>query len=578
MKYRFFILLLLAILVLSGCACDHIWTEADCLHPAVCANCEAPGAQALGHNWLDATCTQVKTCTRCGSTDADPLGHSFGQWVFLDDQMSRTCSVCALEEKTDLDRGLYLEILLTGHWNLFGITQEGVIQYISQENFTDLYLHFGADQTATFRLPDGPNQAAAWRFDSYEATDECETYRFTLTCGENAYPMELRHQSRKNVPAYLLVIPGSQQEFHMVQTEDGEQSLLSIWGIMNSTAAQPMGNPQNWLRFREDRTVEGFLGSDVEGIWHIYPRVQYQVDRANPLAYGIVIENRAGTQTQIFHGTLSTDGELRLDVKINGRYQTFGPIDEAHLADIFAAVERLLGVWSSTEVHTFGEFTGYCGDYTITFHEDNTVTANLGKELTGYWMLFPNYWEDYQGRPKRKYTYVVQFEGSREEVQCSIDDDGRLNVSNCSQLKDKDVTFLPLTQEGTLLLQGVFSPIGNWKSYYYRVKNAADQTTVQEDVFTDAYSITFHADGTFTAQLGDSVSGIWRYEYFVDIYGEPGTETEEYRWAYRITLQDSTESQGEYVNAGEASLLFITLPHPEIEGLEIIYAMQKEVP
>lgn len=54
-KHLFFgSLLMIGLLVLSGCSCNHVWKEADCLNP--------------------------KTCSRCQETDGEPLGHTSGEW------------------------------------------------------------------------------------------------------------------------------------------------------------------------------------------------------------------------------------------------------------------------------------------------------------------------------------------------------------------------------------------------------------------------------------------------------------------------------------------------------------------
>ena len=113
MKKRILCLsLVLMLSLLSGCACAHEWTDADCLNPQICTNCEEIGAEALGHDWAAATCEQAETCRRCGETQGKLLAHTYGDWTFGETDMTHTCLNCGAEETTELDREIYLETLL----------------------------------------------------------------------------------------------------------------------------------------------------------------------------------------------------------------------------------------------------------------------------------------------------------------------------------------------------------------------------------------------------------------------------------------------------------------------------------
>ena len=95
MKKTLLILLALSLLLLSGCSCDHRWTEADCLSPKICAECGEIEGEALGHRWKEASCTQAKTCESCGETEGEALGH---HWQEADCLTPKTCTVCAETE------------------------------------------------------------------------------------------------------------------------------------------------------------------------------------------------------------------------------------------------------------------------------------------------------------------------------------------------------------------------------------------------------------------------------------------------------------------------------------------------
>ncbi len=97
MKKRFVLLLLavLCLLALSGCACEHVWEEADCTTPKTCSECSETEGAPLGHSWLAATCSAPKTCENCGETEGEALPHTFADATCSAPQ---TCSVCGETE------------------------------------------------------------------------------------------------------------------------------------------------------------------------------------------------------------------------------------------------------------------------------------------------------------------------------------------------------------------------------------------------------------------------------------------------------------------------------------------------
>lgn len=120
-RKHIFLLLIAVTLLLTGCACDHQWTDANCASPKTCAecgetegsplehvwlaatcnapstcrNCGATEGEKLSHQWQDATCTEAKTCTVCGETEGEAPGHS---WVAASCLYPAYCQVCGVEE------------------------------------------------------------------------------------------------------------------------------------------------------------------------------------------------------------------------------------------------------------------------------------------------------------------------------------------------------------------------------------------------------------------------------------------------------------------------------------------------
>ena len=80
-KWLALLLVLVCLLVLAGCECEHNWTAPDCVNPERCTKCGEYGGPPLGHTWIDPTCEDPAICSVCGKEDAEPLGHKAGQWV-----------------------------------------------------------------------------------------------------------------------------------------------------------------------------------------------------------------------------------------------------------------------------------------------------------------------------------------------------------------------------------------------------------------------------------------------------------------------------------------------------------------
>ena len=99
MKKIFCVFIAMAMLAtcLTGCACEHEWSDADCQGTMTCNLCgEKQDAGLVGnHVWIDASCESPKTCKACGLTEGDALGHD---WLDATCETAKTCNIC---HKTD---------------------------------------------------------------------------------------------------------------------------------------------------------------------------------------------------------------------------------------------------------------------------------------------------------------------------------------------------------------------------------------------------------------------------------------------------------------------------------------------
>lgn len=96
--------ILLPVLVLTGCGCDHEWDDATCTEPKTCSKCGETEGEALGHTWSEADCEHPKTCAVCGLTEGVPLGHTEGSWETVEtdlvnatETVKKICTVCSAE-------------------------------------------------------------------------------------------------------------------------------------------------------------------------------------------------------------------------------------------------------------------------------------------------------------------------------------------------------------------------------------------------------------------------------------------------------------------------------------------------
>ena len=95
-KYIYVMLLvILTVVLLTACSCEHEWGKATCTTPVTCTKCGETAGEALGHEWANATCATPVTCTKCRETAGEALGH---KWVDATCTTAKTCSVCNVIE------------------------------------------------------------------------------------------------------------------------------------------------------------------------------------------------------------------------------------------------------------------------------------------------------------------------------------------------------------------------------------------------------------------------------------------------------------------------------------------------
>lgn len=122
---------LLSAVILTGCSCEHEWTEATCTAPKTCTLCGLTEGETLGHSWQEADCVTAKTCVRCDLKEGSLLGHSWKEATCTD---AKTCTLCAVTEGNPLDHTWVGETTLytAPSCAVCGITGETLPGYLAQ--------------------------------------------------------------------------------------------------------------------------------------------------------------------------------------------------------------------------------------------------------------------------------------------------------------------------------------------------------------------------------------------------------------------------------------------------------------
>lgn len=114
-------MLSILMLFLTGCECEHEWSDASCSEPQTCSLCGNTQGMALGHTvdkWVsvsDSTCTEngieEGVCIACHekvTRNTEVAPHTEGEWEItreatenISGEKSIRCTVCGQVLKTD---------------------------------------------------------------------------------------------------------------------------------------------------------------------------------------------------------------------------------------------------------------------------------------------------------------------------------------------------------------------------------------------------------------------------------------------------------------------------------------------
>ena len=513
-------------LTLGGCACEHEWIPADCLKAAICSKCEETGEPALGHDFAAATCLDPEHCTRCGETNGEALGHTYGEWVIGDETMSRSCTLCAIQETAEIDREVAFQQMLPGHWD-FGNSWHGVNigPYDLSWSMIPSALWAGEDGSVWFL--NGQNvYEGVWEYDSYQELENGGAYLFHVVVdGEKAGSMHLMDIQRADLEPQVMYST-SDGSYTVLKRNDQLEHLLEGRSL---TFADD--GTTDWVTFEPGRVAVGNIGGEFVGTWHIKPIGQ----RYSGSIWEVNIHFQRSGETKVICFQIFLDDEdipseeemKRLTVRALGtsdswEYYRFTDGDTlGKMLDVETGGEKnIIGTWTSENLIFYPEGSAESveketQDYTLTFLEDGTFTAVFDKEYSGTWKYQKvEIKQDYLAYYDYPYYYYqVELQGTDVSMTVQTLNYGRINV-HASDGSQSMMGWYNKTDDGGAD-HAALAPeliVGQWDAVEM-VENTS-QGTVAHVPEAGSYTLTVNPDGTFSMNMGGEVSGEWRFSEY----------------------------------------------------------------
>lgn len=529
MKKRYLLILLVALLCLTGCECKHEWTEADCLVPKTCANCGITDGEALGHTfdpatceapetcircggvqgeklehqWKDAVCEVPQTCALCGMTQGEAPGHTMGKWTVSGETMSRLCKVCNYAEEQPIDREAYVWDHIVGHWDPYIIYMGGEGYWATALGNQSVGFCIRITEEGALTLVDGDTvREGTVSFKEYKD----DYYFVDLTIeGEEEPWVAILDDSTGEVLLCMISIFFSQHE--------------QICSYAQGLWATADGGVVRSLTLHEDGTFD--YNGEITGQWHVRPAV---VDEYNSRISKVLLSYAQDGEEKTDYLELHLgDGNMPLEeylhygtaygyAYLGSEYYSMSKTEPEQLVKLEAALtagqEKLLGTWNSQTAgkYIYDDSKSYDWiqeGYSLEFREDGTFTAQLDKEKTGTW----RFTEVINGSNYMYYHYELEYEDAGDVIDLSISlsESGTLDYTEFYEGRNEHYSFRPgsdpAAEEGRNML------CRQWASRYARTYM---QDTETDDYWEETgYSLQFREDCTFSGTMEEPISGIW---------------------------------------------------------------------
>ena len=530
-KICILVMALAMLLMLSACGCEHEWAEATCLTPKTCTKCEEVEGEALGHDWAAATCTAPETCTRCGETQGEMLPHTYGEWVMGETEMTRTCVDCGAEESDEIDYALFAKKAILGKWEFYLSVLDGkpMDAYDIKDGIVYCYVEATEDGKFHYELAGGTVYDYNWEFLSYDPESKGFAYQLTSEEADGTIILSVVESAAEDA---MLMYLSDTEYIALFQDDQLTEGVLGPW-------VSTENGQISYLELAEDHTFTGDVNGEVTGSWHIKPitTAPYSEDMK---VFAITFDGTRGEEPFAITVNSYLYGEDPyaslhygdFSVSIDGEYLTFSHSGDDGVAALKTAIEeapkKVLGTWTSKTVTAYKDSDSESRtttDYTMTFMEDGTFTAQLDEPYTGTWEV-----DDVSASGSSvSYRYTMHLAGVSETMSVNFYDyDGNLtaNVFDQKTGTSYNLNFAQLSEEQLAEVEkGPTLAIGTWTAVEGRFYNSETQT--QESYDVSGWSLTVNEDGTYTAHLNTDVTGTW---YFYDYSTADFNEGHEYNF------------------------------------------------
>ena len=474
MKKSLLILLILSLLLLSGCSCSHEWTEASCSAPKTCAlcgetegtplqhswrdaDCENPRTctlcgeiqgEALGHLWQEATCETGETCSRCSKSQGEPLPHALGTLQKVGDTMFRKCSVCGWEESVPFAAEAYLQEKLVGTWICRSISQDSSDGSYHNEVICDWLdadtVTFRGDGTFTAQL--GESKTGTWAYRETIENNGLLTYYCDLHYdgdGEDViHSVSYSDDFGVSIlEAHSTMVTGYHFQPPTPEMEAAGAHILGTWYSTmyityeldpNSYAYEKdtiTFDLDHSITFLEDGTLTAQFFGEKTGTWFCSNIYEGQYNTL--YTYQIQFDGESQIYNCIYSYNIhspNTGLDLNLDKDNKPVSYLFHPMTEAECLEYARAPELLSGSWASISAEYWSadaeEPTKEETDqYYLTFQPDGTFWGTLLTECRGKWEI------DSYDPETGVYSYLIPAPGNTNYFySVELRPDGTLSV------------------------------------------------------------------------------------------------------------------------------------------------------
>lgn len=430
------------------------------------------------HEWTDANCLTAKTCARCGETEGEPLGHS---WTDATCTAPKTCAAC-------------------------GVTEGTVLEH----SWTDATCE---DPKTCTACGGTEGEALGHSFGQWDFGTEDMTRTCTVCSGTETTEID--------------------REIWLRQTLEGSWDLVA--GIADGSVTFIQGESGFMavaLRFYGDN--QGYL---------------YTTSEAQPFTWELM-ETEDSSDPNLLYAKLTPEDQsspmiILVDASQDSLHFFLSQTQRWLFFQNQPLTQALTGLWAGTDYGI--ETLKLSADHTFTgsfAHYNLDTRANVNEDISGIWYVFPEY--TYGGLVFCDLYLCTSEDGNTKQYMAAVYLTDQESYSADSLLHGELKLFLAmdgnshsfdgLDDEAYAELEHAISdlPCGPWTSnevYYY-----GDGSTRA----TDAYSINFAEDGTFSAVMDTVRTGTWAFEQVM--------EEEGYVYSYRYCLTfEGTEGTSGYI-------------------------------